>query len=159
MTTTQQVTCKACGEACDRVTPIRNYGLICAACLVILKAGVDPSEGRDRLHKRVSLSTLTYADPMAVIRQWREKEAALMAARPAEATCQCASCGDVYDVRGLSAIESDTVYVQAGEEACFDRDGLLCKSCRTHFETRYGTPRADCHNILDVLYGVHDTDR
>lgn len=90
---------------------------------------------------------------------WQAEEAALMAARPAEATCACASCGDVYDVRGLSAIESDHVYVQAGEEACFDRDGLLCKSCRTHFETRFGTPRADCHNILDVLYGVHDTDR
>lgn len=157
MTTTQQATCKACGEACDRVTPIRNYGLICAACLVILKAGVDPSEGRDRLHKRVSLSTLTYADPMAVIRQWREKEAALMAARPAEATCACASCGDVYDVRGLSAIESDTVYVQAAPVYGLNRDDKVCATCRREIEARYGTPRRDVYHILD--YGMDKADR
>lgn len=169
MTTTHRLTCKACGSDCaqGKATPIGNYGAICCACLVILKAGGDPTDGRDRLHKRIVPSPrfaprdaeFVYEDPLAPIRQWRATERAIMAARPAEATCACACCGDVYAVKGLKALDSDWVYTQVidRELASIERDDLLCKFCRASLMSEVGVERPDVYNINDVLYG-HDVD-
>lgn len=97
---------------------------------------------------------------LGVAAAWQAEEAAIMAARPADATGCCDLCGDVYASKVLAALDSDHTYerASAAEDGPAHRDALLCKHCRRDLEARYGTEDTpDVYHILDAgMYGYSD---
>lgn len=91
--------------------------------------------------------TLTAIGHAAV---WHFQQAEALAARPAEATAQCACCDTVYPIGGLKPIESYEVYVRASEVVSFERDDLVCRFCRDDFQADFGGDDGDVYSIFDT---------
>lgn len=80
---------------------------------------------------------------------WQARQQSELAARPAEATAQCACCDTTYAIAGLKPIDSEWLYERAAQTVSFERDGLVCKGCREDFSVEFGTEPADVYHIFD----------
>lgn len=79
---------------------------------------------------------------------WYLNQAEALAARPADATAQCACCDTVYPAKGLKPLDSDAVYEQASQVVSFERYAPICRFCAEDFNADFGED-TDVYSIFD----------
>lgn len=69
---------------------------------------------------------------------WRAEQKAALAARPVEATAQCACCDTECSTATLAPLATEFTYERAVRDYSFERYDDLCACCRETFEAEYG---------------------
>lgn len=87
---------------------------------------------------------------------WRAEQKAALAARPVEATAQCACCDTIYPAAGLKPLDSYEVYKRASEVVSFERDAGVCRFCREDFEADFGGEDTDVYHVFDTGFDPAD---
>lgn len=86
---------------------------------------------------------------------WRFRQQAELAARPTNATAQCACCDTTYPAAGLKPLDSDYVYSKASEVVSFERDSLVCRFCADDFSADFQEPE-DVYSVFDTGHDKND---